>query len=472
MVTETIKVSSTTPQQLGEEVIISVRHLSKMYRLYDAPHQRLKQSLFWRFGKSYGRIYWALRDVSFEIRRGETFGIIGKNGAGKSTLLQILAGLLMPTEGEVRIKGKVAALLELGSGFNPEFTGRENVYINGAIMGIPRSEMERRIQNIIEFADIGDFIDQPVKLYSNGMRMRLAFAVATHVDADILLIDEVLAVGDIFFRQKCYEWLENLKKKKVTIIIVSHSLQEVEQFCHRALLLDKGRVVFMGHPDEAVRRFYYLQQGVIEPTLVEENSQVERPEVKKIEEKEFWPDVAAFLDIRHVNQITDGWARCTGVAVCDVSGQPCLRFCQGETASFFYEFEVLKDIEIPIGGMLIRNDKGLIVHGKNTIQHKVKPPSRVRRGSRLRFRQDIQLNLGIGEYTFQIELSTMRKKDYDRRHMLPHPEIYQFIQRLCSVSRLGPFSIMMRQRWETEQLTHHGIADLPGSAYLWVLPGD
>jgi ABC-type polysaccharide/polyol phosphate transport system ATPase subunit len=286
--------------------VITVDRLGKMYRLYDRPQDRLKHSLLWRFGRHYGREFWALRDVSFEVRRGETFGIIGRNGAGKSTLLQILAGILEPTVGEVHVRGRVAALLELGSGFNPEFTGRENVFLNGAILGIPRSEMERHLDDIVAFADIGPFIDQPVKLYSSGMLMRLAFAVATHVEADVLLIDEVLAVGDVFFRQKCYRWLETLRERGVTIVLVSHAMTEVEQFCRRALLLDGGRGVFVGPAVEAVKRYYLLEQARPSEVPLTETS----PPVVVFESvstgEDFWPSPEAFLDLSGAVQVSDG----------------------------------------------------------------------------------------------------------------------------------------------------------------------
>jgi ABC-type polysaccharide/polyol phosphate transport system ATPase subunit len=187
---------------MNDEIAVSVQNVSKRYLLYDRPQDRLKQTLFWRFGKTYAREFWALRDVSFGVRRGETLGIIGQNGSGKSTLLQIMAGTLQPTEGNADVRGKVAALLELGAGFTPEFTGRENVFLNGAILGVPEAEMRERFDEITTFAQIGDFIDQPVKTYSSGMYVRLAFAVAVCVDPDVLIVDEALAVGDARIQEK------------------------------------------------------------------------------------------------------------------------------------------------------------------------------------------------------------------------------------------------------------------------------
>src|SRR5262249_37626888 len=204
--------------RLPDDVVVAVCNVGKMYRLYDRPQDRLKHQLLGRFGKSFGREFWALRDVSFEVRRGEVLGIIGCNGSGKSTLLQILAGVLQPTTGEARVKGRVAALLELGSGFNLEYTGRDNIFMNGRILDIPQAEMAKRFEEIVAFADIGAFIDQPVKTYSSGMFVRLAFAVTISVDADVLLIDEALAVGDVFFRQKCYQRLERLREQGVAMV--------------------------------------------------------------------------------------------------------------------------------------------------------------------------------------------------------------------------------------------------------------
>lgn len=227
------------------DIAISVRNLGKMYYLYDRPQDRLKQAFLWGRKHLY-REFWALRDVSFEVKKGETVGIIGRNGAGKSTLLQIIAGTLKPTTGQVEVKGQVAALLELGSGFNPEFTGRENVFLNGAILGLSREKIERQFDEIVDFADIGDFIDQPVKLYSSGMMMRLAFAINACINPDILIVDETLSVGDMYFQAKCMARIARLRRQGVSILFVSHALQTVKSLCDRALFLDKGQAIAFG----------------------------------------------------------------------------------------------------------------------------------------------------------------------------------------------------------------------------------
>ncbi|MFZ7110517.1 MAG: ABC transporter ATP-binding protein [Desulfatiglandales bacterium] len=239
---------------------LSSDRLGKCYQIYDRPIDRLKQSL-WRGRKRFCRDFWALKDVSFEIKRGETVGIIGSNGGGKSTLLQVICGILRPTEGSVRVQGKVAALLELGAGFNPEFTGRENVYINAAILGLSRSETDGCFQDIVRFADIGQFIDQPVKSYSSGMYVRLAFAVAVNVSPDILIIDEALAVGDIRFQHKCMARIKAFCERG-TVIFVSHSMTAVSELCSRVLWMESGRIRMDGKPRYVIEKYLqYMYEG-------------------------------------------------------------------------------------------------------------------------------------------------------------------------------------------------------------------
>ena len=240
---------------MGDEVAIKVDNLSKVYRLYDKPVDRLKESIH-PLRKKYHKDFYALKNVSFEVKKGETVGIIGKNGSGKSTLLKIITGVLTPTSGNVVVNGKVSALLELGTGFNPEFTGIENIYFNGTIMGFTKEEMDAKVDDIINFADIGDFINQPVKMYSSGMFARLAFSVAINVDPDILIIDEALAVGDAFFQNKCYRKFEDLKKAEKTILFVSHDLYSIRQICSKALWIQNGEQKMFGDRTEVSNSYY------------------------------------------------------------------------------------------------------------------------------------------------------------------------------------------------------------------------
>src|SRR5690554_1675633 len=239
---------------MSSEAVIRVEGLSKCFHIYDTPRDRLLQMLM-RGRRTYFREFWALRDVSFSVGRGETVGIVGRNGSGKSTLLQLICGTLNPSAGQVVTAGRIAALLELGSGFNPEFTGRENVFMNAAVLGLSREQTLARFEQIEAFAEIGEFIDQPVKTYSSGMMVRLAFAVAINVDARILVIDEALAVGDEVFQRKCYGRIDALKKQGVTILFVSHSASAVMEFCDRAILLDGGELLLTDTPKRVISAY-------------------------------------------------------------------------------------------------------------------------------------------------------------------------------------------------------------------------
>ena len=249
----------------SDELTIKVTGLSKCYNIYSKPIDRLKQSIIPKVVKPFGmplqtyyREFWALRDLTLEVGKGETIGVIGRNGSGKSTLLQLICGTLTPTSGRIETKGRIAALLELGSGFNPEFSGRENVFLNGAILGLSHAEIKARFDAIAEFANIGDFIEQPVKFYSSGMTVRLAFAVQAMVDPDILIVDEALAVGDERFQRKCFHRLDELKKKGTSILFVSHAGQQIIDLCDRALLLEQGQRLLMTDPLTVVKAYQKL----------------------------------------------------------------------------------------------------------------------------------------------------------------------------------------------------------------------
>lgn len=249
-----------------DDVVVSLSNVSKCFKRYAHPADRLKETLLPR--KSRAEEFWALRDINLQIQKGETFGILGRNGSGKSTLLQIIAGTLTPTTGNVLIKGRISALLELGSGFDPEFSGRQNVFFKGRILGLSQTEIEQKFDQIAAFADIGDFIEQPVKTYSSGMFVRLAFAVAIHVEPELLIVDEALAVGDIFFQQKCFRCLEQLRASGVTIIFVSHDSQSVVKLCDRAVILQNGCLIASGSPPDMVAKYaelYYSQFLSTEP---------------------------------------------------------------------------------------------------------------------------------------------------------------------------------------------------------------
>ena len=232
---------------MSKTITIQAQQLSKCYRVFSSPRARLAQSL-WRGKRNFYEPFWALKDVSFQLEAGQSMGVVGRNGSGKSTLLQLLCGTLTPTHGAVTIEGRVAALLELGSGFNPEFTGMENIYLNAALLGLSQDETDANLDAILAFADIGEFIHQPVKNYSSGMALRLAFAVQANIQPDVLVVDEALAVGDEFFQRKCFRHLENLKEKGTSILLVTHNCGQILQHCDQAMLLHKGHLKFLGRP--------------------------------------------------------------------------------------------------------------------------------------------------------------------------------------------------------------------------------
>jgi len=250
---------------MSSEIAIKVENLSKCYQIYDQPRDRLKQFVVPRLQRIAGqtpkqcyREFWALKDVSFGVKKGETVGIIGRNGSGKSTLLQLVCGTLSPTSGTVTTNGRIAALLELGSGFNPEFTGRENVYMNASVLGLTKKEIDARFDDIADFADIGEFIEQPVKTYSSGMLVRLAFAVAINVDPEILIVDEALSVGDELFQRKCFSRIEAIRASGATILFVSHSGGQIVELCDRAILIEAGEKLTVGKPKQIVGRYQKL----------------------------------------------------------------------------------------------------------------------------------------------------------------------------------------------------------------------
>jgi ABC-type polysaccharide/polyol phosphate transport system ATPase subunit len=321
--------------------VLHIDNVSKSYRLYRRPVDRLLEALPWG-RKRATQEFWALRDVSLRMERGEVLGVVGPNGSGKSTLLQVAAGILEPTRGRVVAEGRIAALLELGAGFNPEFTGRENVFLNGEILGLSRAQMERAFPSIERFAEIGRFIDRPVKEYSSGMYVRLAFATAIHVEPEILIVDEALAVGDAIFANRCIKKFEELKARGVTVLFVSHDLGLVKRLCDRAALMVDGRVAAYGTPSEVVNRYVGL---VLERQQREE------------------PAPAAGASFRH----GDGASRVTEVALLDARGQRAQVVEPGAPLTIRVRARAERDLAQPVVGVLIRNRLGIDVWGTNTL---------------------------------------------------------------------------------------------------------
>lgn len=439
--------------------LIKVTNLSKCYELYKNTNDRLKQKIF--RNRKYYEDFWALKEVSFEVGKGETFGIIGVNGSGKSTLLQILAGILTPTKGTMQINGKVSALLELGSGFNPEYTGRENVYINASVLGLKKDVIDKRLDEIIQFADIGEFIDQPVKLYSSGMFVRLAFAVATSVDADILLIDEALAVGDVFFRQKCYDRLNRLRDNGTSIILVSHAMNEVEQFCDRTLLLSDGKTKYYGRSINAVKKYYMIAEEKTRRVACERLADTENLGVKKVQRSD-WIEATDVLQLNEDDIESTGEVTLLRAVLTDEQLKPARTFYQGQTAIFHTEYLVNKDIEVPGVGVCFYNDRNIIVHGKTTYQMNTIVPKAVKKGTVLRFSQEVYLDIEDGEYTFELGFSTVNNETYQRRNVMEHEMFNNEVRPISTLSNAGPFMVMRKLNDGYTHLNHYGLVDLRG----------
>lgn len=347
--------------------LIQFQAVSKSYPIYSSPSDRLKELLTFNRRK-FHQDFWALRDVSFEIPRGETFCIVGENGSGKSTLLQIVAGILAPSSGTAAVNGRVSALLELGSGFNPEFSGRDNVYLNAAILGFSSAQIDRVYRQIEEFAEIGDFINQPVKTYSSGMVVRLAFAVAIHVDPEILIVDEALAVGDIYFRQRCLRKVHEMRARGVTILFVSHAAGDVKALGDRTMWLDKGRVRELGNTDMVVAKYLaamvekdtgYLELKHRDP--IDRSGPVHAPEV-----------VTEIPNIDH--RYGDNRAEIIGIAVLDPYGRKLPLLEPHSDIVVRISIRAKAALQMPNVGFMVRNHLGVDFAGTNTTREDIELP--------------------------------------------------------------------------------------------------
>jgi lipopolysaccharide transport system ATP-binding protein len=329
---------------LGVDLVITVQNVSKVYRLFERPLDRLLDALPTRRRRA--SEFWALRDVSFHVDKGEVYGIMGPNGSGKSTLLQIVSGILQPTKGRALTNGRIAALLELGAGFNPEFTGRENVFLNGEIIGLSRGEIQKIFPSIESFAEIGRFIDRPVKEYSTGMYVRLAFSTAIHVDPEILIVDEALAVGDAIFSARCVQKFEELRQRGVTVLLVSHDLGLIKRLATRAAFMLDGRIVLDGTPKDVVNRYvgYVLDWE------------------RKVQATEDTGVAALNSTFRH----GDGTSRVTDVQLTGGDGEPCRAFRPGDVIRIRVTGRFQRTSLNPVVGILVRNRIGVDVFGTNT----------------------------------------------------------------------------------------------------------
>jgi teichoic acid transport system ATP-binding protein len=346
---------------------IEVKALHKSYKLYQRNRDRLADALL-PWGKKKHHEFFALNDVSIDVRRGETLGVIGKNGSGKSTLLKIITGVLSPSSGTVEVNGRISALLELGAGFHPEFTGLENIILNGSLMGLSQEEMQARLPEIISFADIGDHLYQPVKTYSSGMFVRLAFATAINVDPEILIVDEALSVGDMFFQLKCYRQFEEFKKRGKTILFVTHDMGTIVKYCDRAMVLDRGRLIGAGPPKEMVD----LYKKSFVDTVETSNLGLSAPHGENASDK-FWK--SSFKINPDLEPYGNGYASIVDYGVFDHHDRANATLEKGESCAIRMRVKFHRDVKDPIFAFTIKDKKGTEICGTNTWveQHDVPP---------------------------------------------------------------------------------------------------
>lgn len=422
---------------MSSDTVIDVDRVSKCYRIYSRPQDRLKQAVIPRLRRALGplagqadhayfREFWAMRDVSLSIRKGETIGIIGRNGAGKSTLLQMIAGTLTPTEGSVTVRGRVAALLELGAGFNPEFSGRENIFMNAALMGLSRAETEERLDRIVEFADIGDFVEQPVKTYSSGMFARLAFAVAINVSPDVLIVDEALSVGDSGFQLKCMLKMRELQAQGVTILFVSHDMQSIVRFCDSAIVLHGGRIHYQSRDVlQAVKEYEKLTRAT---AIVAEPKPAARPAERPVD-THYHDELGGIKEER----FGSGLAKYMSVELVSASGESTNQFSPGERVEIKATVWSETAIADVAAGFSLRDKQGTDITGDNSIYAGV----------------PITLPAGLSVLTFTFTLGIA-------------PGDYFLYLGLAS---LGENRTELDQRWPVRKLTVLGTRKVVGSAF-------
>ncbi len=425
---------------MGEDTAIALRQVSKCFKRYDKPSDRLKEILM--PGKPRATEFWAVQDISLDILKGETLGIIGQNGSGKSTLLQMIVGTLTPTHGTVQVNGRISALLELGSGFNPEFTGRQNVFFNGRILGLSQAQIAAKFDDIAAFADIGDFIDQPVKTYSSGMVVRLAFAVATSVEPNILIVDEALAVGDMYFQAKCFKRMRKMIDEGITVLFVSHDLGMVKALCDRCLWLESGKPRDLGLPrdlTDAYQQQAWNKQGLLssqadadpetqrlqafvhltespapaapaaptataKPTATPAIAPVPLPPTESVAQA--GQRYAAFAELVAKSRSGTGEMQVLDFQLCDRQGQPKLAFDYDEPVTARYVIQANADIPVYEMGMIIKDIKGNELFSIYDLQGKNLPP--LRRGERLTVSFPTQMNLRSGSYYAMIAIQGYR----------------------------------------------------------------
>ncbi|SHN64055.1 teichoic acid transport system ATP-binding protein [Butyrivibrio hungatei DSM 14810] len=411
---------------MEKDVAIEVKNLTKLYKLYDKPMDRLKDSLGLSRKKKY-KEHLALNNVNLTVKKGETVGIIGTNGSGKSTILKIITGVLSPTEGEVNVDGHISALLELGAGFNMEYNGIDNIYLNGMMIGFSEEEIKKRMDAILEFADIGDYVYQPVKTYSSGMFVRLAFAVAINIDPEILIVDEALSVGDVFFQAKCYHKFEEFKKRGKTILFVSHDLSSISKYCDRAVLLNQGVLLGEGTPKKMIDIYkqvlvgqYPLPSSDVENLLDDDQiRQAAADADKKADDKIKKDDSAKKTAAENPDTLEygDGAATITNYFVTDNTGKETNSIIKGTDFTVHMRVKFNRDIAAPIFALTFKNIMGIEITGTNSMVEKAfLEPVKAGEEKDVTFTQNMSLQ--GGEYLLSFGVTGFEQNDFTVYHRL------------------------------------------------------
>jgi lipopolysaccharide transport system ATP-binding protein len=449
---------------MSDDIILQVNNLSKCFKIYANPWHRAREWL--NLGNStHHQQFWSLKDVSFTVRKGQFFAIIGQNGAGKSTLLKIITGVLKPTTGSYKLNGKVLSLLELGTDFNQQLSGRANAIYSAELLGFPKGYVQERIKEIEEFSELGEFFDRPIKVYSSGMKSRFAFSLFAFLECDVLILDEVLAVGDIFFQQKCYARLEELIAKKITIILVTHQLATVQQYCDEVIVLHHGEKIFQGESKKAVMKYHQLRNNRGKKLSSDFfQKQLEASLNIKVSDSFFWPDEEVFIPVSFPEA---NYAQLIRYAICNVKGEGCVNFVQGEQAYLCCEFQLKETIGVPIAAVTITNRFNVLVHSKSSCLQKVDVPNQVNQGNYLRFCRHITLSIAPGEYVLGFSLVTMNPDDYACIDELPRAEFKNLIQICDTYEKVGAFNVLPHHTLNNQ--SHFGLCNLPGDSQIQVI---
>ena len=464
-------------EAVDDDVMLAVRGVSKHYKLWSSPTERLRYSMLSQAHRTLRTVlppesaplvglrrrrdalhrdFTALQELSFEVRRGESLGIIGRNGSGKSTLLQIIAGTLRPSTGRVDAYGRIAALLELGSGFNLEYTGRENIFLNASILGLTKEETLAKFDEIVAFADIGQFLDQPVKTYSSGMVLRLAFAVSINVEPDILIVDEALAVGDVFFTQKCFQRLREIIDAGTTFLFVSHSMAAVQNLCSRAILLKDGKAIFEGPPEEAASRYYAVCAGgtrdteAFNPAKIIATSLEEASDLKRRKEEVHAHDILPAARSRHGTS-GERELELAAAAFANERGQPLLSVTMLGTCQIHLLLRAYQAVAEPMAGIHLYDRMNNLVFAAGTRQLGVALPP-LAAGEEFLLTFNLQMAVQPGDYTFSLGCSEPAREGPNQGYIHDRHE------------GLGPITV----HYDHEQVyPFYGIARLPMEVKLW-----